>query len=118
LKKFEIPLAFVIWTFPVFIFLLPMLNNNIFHSRHATPSFIGVIIITGMGVRSVCANREKAQNFLIMLVIIIQFLSMPVPYYLVGKCYPLRRNFRSSERIIVEAVPLGNIFVNPYCLRE
>ncbi|MDD5195393.1 MAG: hypothetical protein PHQ96_06970 [Candidatus Omnitrophica bacterium] len=111
-KNIRLLYATALWLTPVFLhyFIFPQLAP-----RHIIISFIWFIILIGVSLRRL---SKKMQVFLLLLIYVIHFGSMGIPYQLVKKYYPLKRHYKNNERIVIADFPLGNIFVSSYFLRE
>ncbi|MFH1876101.1 MAG: hypothetical protein ABH865_04360 [Candidatus Omnitrophota bacterium] len=116
LRDFKIPLATLIWIFPVLVYITIMAKYHV--SRYCVISFIGFLLPVGFIARSFCGSKKKRIVIFFIMIGIIVFGSMPLSYFLVKTHYPLRKHYKPGERIVVEYTPLGNIFTNAYSLRE
>ncbi|MDD5583752.1 MAG: hypothetical protein PHV55_01670 [Candidatus Omnitrophica bacterium] len=118
LRDFRIPCATLIWLLPMFLYVLFFPAIPMAIVRLASPAFIGLILLIGKTIESRTPNNIKQQFLFILLIYCIHFATMPLSYYLVKQYYHLRRAYKPGERIVVDHLPLGNIFVNAYHLRE
>jgi len=113
-KKYKIVLAFLILNIPFFLYIILCLPS-MHIVRYLLPLHIGPLIFIGKWIDFL--KNKRFQTIFLFIIYFFHFLTMPLSYFLVKKFYPLKRKYLSSERIIVEYVPLGNIFLNTYYLR-
>lgn len=115
-KQFRPLLSFFIWFgIPALISLIAAAHQDL--TRFLIPAFLAVVILLGFFIQDLSKGDLKLQYLCLILIYAIHFLAMPLSYHATKVFYPLKRHYKQGERIVIEWIPLGNIFEDIHYLK-